>query len=64
MNFLVEALNINIQDIPAAFSFRANPTLNTDTVYPDPWASGSSSGILNTVGGNGFFTYSICFSNG
>ena len=58
MNFLVEALNINIQDIPAAFSFRANPTLNTDTVYPDPWASGSSSGILNTVGGNGFFTYS------
>lgn len=58
MNFLVEALNIDIQDIPAVFSFRANPTFNTDTVYPDPWASRSSSGILNTVGGNGFFTYS------
>jgi hypothetical protein len=58
MNFLVEALNIDIQDIPAAFSFRANPTFNTNIIYPDPWASGSSSGILNTVGGNGFFTYS------
>jgi len=58
MNFLVDNLNIDIEDIPAAFSFRANPIFNTNILYPDPWASGSSSGILNSVGGNGFFAYS------
>ncbi len=58
MNFLVDALNINYSDVHAAFSFRSNPTINTDIVYSDPWASGASSGILNTVGGNGFFATS------
>jgi hypothetical protein len=58
MNFLVEALNIDYADIPAAFSFRANPTTSTNILYRDPWATGSSSGILNSVGGNGFFIYS------
>lgn len=55
---MVEAFNINYANIPAAFSFRANPTFNTNIIYPDPWASGSSSGILENIGGNGFFTYS------
>jgi hypothetical protein len=58
MNFLVDALNINYADIVTAFSFRSNPTTNTDIVYGDPWATGASSGILNTIGGNGFFDYS------
>lgn len=58
MNFLVDSLKIDYEDIAAAFSFRANPVTNTDIVYRDPWATGSFSGILNTVGGDGFFTYS------
>lgn len=55
MNFIVDALNINYSNIQAAFSFRSNPIINTNIVYSDPWASGASSGILNTIGGNGFF---------
>jgi len=58
MNFLVDTLNIDYEDIVAAFSFRSNPTFNTNIIYSDPWASGSSSGVLENIGGNGFFTYS------
>jgi hypothetical protein len=58
INFFVDSLNIDYSNIPAAFSFRSNPTTNTNIVYPDLWASGSSSGILPNIGGDNFFTYS------
>jgi hypothetical protein len=58
IKFATDNLTIDYQDVHAAFSFRSNPTINTNIVYPDPWATYSSSGILNTTGGNGFFNYS------
>jgi hypothetical protein len=57
INFLTNFLSIDIQDVAAAFSFRSNPTINTNIIYPDPWALNSSSGILNTNGGGEFFNY-------
>jgi hypothetical protein len=58
MNFIVDFFQIDYENIPAAFSFRANPTTDTNIIYGDPWAINAFSGILETVGGNGFFTYS------
>jgi hypothetical protein len=58
VNFFTNLLNIDYEDVKAAFSFRSNSIINTNIINPDPWANYSSSGILNTVGGNGFFNYS------
>jgi len=58
IKFATDDLNIDYENISAAFSFRSNTNTNTNIVYPDPWATYSSTGTLNTVGGNGFFNYS------
>jgi hypothetical protein len=65
LKFIVDLLNIDYTNIPAAFSFRFNPDNNTNIVEPDPWAIDSASGVLNSNEGGSFFSnFGTGFFNG